>query len=133
MLDTPADIANRMRSSMRTKGITNTALADATGVSVQAVGYWLKTGKVARQHLPGIAARLGTTTEYLLTGHEPGTALAPPTTLTALLQQVHPELQDAPRSLRDAIEALVQRYDQDPAEATRIARAIQALWGNEIT
>lgn len=51
-------------------GVSNTELAARCDVSVQAVGQWLRHGKVARQRLPQIAEALGTTIDELL-GYRP--------------------------------------------------------------
>lgn len=70
-------VADRLRQAMREEGITNTALAEAVGVSVQAVGFWLKTGKVSRNRLPQIAKTVHKTVDWLLTGKKPEERLEP--------------------------------------------------------
>jgi len=55
---------------MDQEGVTNKALAEAVGVSMQAVGDWLRTGRIARDRLPGIAVTLNRRIEWLLSGKE---------------------------------------------------------------
>lgn len=63
--------AERLRAAMKTAGISNTVLAEAAGVSVQAVTGWLKTGKIARERIPVVAATVQRSVDWLLTGREP--------------------------------------------------------------
>jgi len=51
--------------------VTSVALADACDVTAQAVNGWRKTGRLAKRHIPKIAALTGKTLEYFL-GDEPG-------------------------------------------------------------
>lgn len=73
MLDeSPEAIAARLAEAIEnTPGVTNTSLAAACDVSVQAVGGWLKTGKIARDKIVPAARHLGRTTDWLLTGVGP--------------------------------------------------------------
>lgn len=64
----PEEVAERLKKAMSDAGISNTALADAMDVSVQAVGHWRKTGKIARERVSGIAAACRVSVEWLLTG-----------------------------------------------------------------
>lgn len=61
-------MAARIKEKMQQKGISNTALAETAGVSLQAVGQWLKSGKISRERLWKIAQYLDNTVDYLLTG-----------------------------------------------------------------
>jgi phage repressor protein C with HTH and peptisase S24 domain len=53
---------------MRVNGVSNSALAEAAGVSVQAVTNWLRTGEIHRDRLAAIAATVNCSIDYLLTG-----------------------------------------------------------------
>ena len=67
MLDTdPKKIAERLSLAMRQEGITNTELAEAADVSVQAVGQWLETGTIARDKIHLIVKRIKRSSDYLL-------------------------------------------------------------------
>lgn len=68
---------NRLARAMKAAGVSNTDLADAAGVSLQAVGKWLKTGNIARARLPAVTARLGITADELL-GTASGVSEPPP-------------------------------------------------------
>lgn len=43
-------------------------LAEKTGVSINAVSKWTKTGKIARKNVPAIASALGISSDELLNG-----------------------------------------------------------------
>lgn len=70
-------IAKRLRDAMNTAKVSNTQLAEATDTTVQGVGYWLKTGKIARDQLPAIAKTIRCSIDWLLTGVGPNTQIGP--------------------------------------------------------
>lgn len=53
---------------MEEAGVSAAELAELRDVSVQAVYKWIRTGQIAREHLPSVAAKLKTTADFLLTG-----------------------------------------------------------------
>lgn len=63
-------LRRRLREAMDEEGVSNKALADTAGVSLQAVGDWLRTGRIGRDRLPSIAATVNRTIEWLLSGKE---------------------------------------------------------------
>lgn len=64
-------VATRLRVAMKEAGVANTTLAEAAGVSIQAVSGWLRTGKIARERIPVVAATVRCSVDWLLTGNEP--------------------------------------------------------------
>jgi len=54
--------------------IANATLAGEMGVTEQAVGKWLRTGNIARQHLPKLARVLDVDIDWLLTQSGTGPA-----------------------------------------------------------
>lgn len=50
-----------------------------------------------------------------------------PQTIPALLHRLAPEISQSPRSVQDALTGLLTRYQEDPAEGERIAKAINVL------
>lgn len=72
-------LTTTLRVAMKAAGVTSSALSDTLGVTDQAVGKWLRTGNVARQHLPALARSLSVDIDWLLTGVGRGPAgSAPP-------------------------------------------------------
>lgn len=65
------EVAKRLRQAMDEEKVTNTDLADATDVTIQAVTGWLKNGKISATNLPGICRKINRSIEWLLTGLEP--------------------------------------------------------------
>lgn len=63
-------LGTRLTRAMEEAGVSVEDLAAATGVSVQAVYGWRKTGEVHRDHLPTIAERVKRSIDWLLTGRE---------------------------------------------------------------
>lgn len=61
-------LADRLVRAMREANVKSTTLAAATNVTVQAVGQWRKSGKIAVDRLPDIASILGKSIDWLLTG-----------------------------------------------------------------
>lgn len=61
-------IAARLTEAMNAARVTNTALAEACDVTVQAVGDWKRTGKIARDQLPTICATIKRSSDWLVTG-----------------------------------------------------------------
>lgn len=51
---------------MKAKGMTQGELAEAAGVSINAVSKWTKSGKIARKNLPVVAEKLGFSIDELL-------------------------------------------------------------------
>lgn len=71
MLDYSAlAVAARLREAMDAEQITNTELANACDVTVQAVGNWRRTGKISREKIALVARTIRRTTDWLLTGEE---------------------------------------------------------------
>ena len=66
-----SDLADRIRSALEESGTSQADLARACRVTDQAVYDWVKTGRVAKQHLPTISALTGKSLEYLLIGLKP--------------------------------------------------------------
>jgi len=63
-------LSKNLRAARDAAGLSNTDLADACGVTVQAVGGWLKTGKISRESLVLFAKAVGRSVDSLLTGEE---------------------------------------------------------------
>lgn len=68
MLYANKEIVDRIRKLRDEKGVRNADLAEACGVSQQAVGQWFKTGRIHRKHFAKLATLLGVSLEYLMTG-----------------------------------------------------------------
>lgn len=49
----------KIKAAIEAKGITQMALAEAVGVSNNAVTKWVKTGKVAKKNISKVAKELG--------------------------------------------------------------------------
>lgn len=69
--DERREIGERLRVAMEEARVKNTELAELTDVTLQAVGAWIKTGRIDRKHWPTICERLGITLDWLMLGHEP--------------------------------------------------------------
>lgn len=52
-------VGHKIKTALEAKGITQMALAELVGVSNNAVTKWVKTGKVAKENIPKVAAALG--------------------------------------------------------------------------
>ncbi|MGH8562740.1 MAG: hypothetical protein ACREXW_01115 [Gammaproteobacteria bacterium] len=65
-----AAVARRLAKAMKAAGIRNTELAERCDVTVQAVGGWLRTGRIAPRHFPDICMLVECTIEWLTTGKE---------------------------------------------------------------
>lgn len=52
-------VGYKIKAAIEAKGITQMALAEAVGVSNNAVTKWVKTGKVAKENIPKIIKELG--------------------------------------------------------------------------
>lgn len=59
-------IQKNLRTAIDRAGSSNTKLANALGVSVQAVGKWLRTGKISRENLFAAAQHLGVSVDDLV-------------------------------------------------------------------
>lgn len=68
---------HRLRRAMTAAKVSNSQLAEAAGVSVQAVGKWLRKGTIARERLAAITAALGVSADALV-GNETTATLQEP-------------------------------------------------------
>lgn len=121
MLYDPPALGRRLAEAMKAAGVRNTDLAEQCDVTVQAVGGWVRTGRIAYRHFPEICELLGCSIEWLATGKEPrpeaslAAAHLNPRTLRLLLK-----FQSLPRDSRVAIEMVVDfaiksaRWDERP-------------------
>lgn len=64
-------LAEKLRFLVDGKFVQQSALADACGVSPQAVTGWKRTGRIAKKHLAVIADMSGVTVEWLLSPDPP--------------------------------------------------------------
>src|SRR6478752_6018918 len=62
------DLADRLRAALESAGVSQADLARACDVTEQSVHGWVTNGRVAKQHLPTIAALTGKGLEYFLVG-----------------------------------------------------------------
>lgn len=58
----------RLKRAMRSARISAAEIAEARDVSVQGVHKWIRTGQIATEHFPALAALTKTSIEYLMTG-----------------------------------------------------------------
>lgn len=56
---------------MDVAGLKNVDLSERTGVTLQGVGGWLKTGRIDPEHFPVIAKLINRSPTWLATGLEP--------------------------------------------------------------
>lgn len=61
-------IGDRIKSALKSRGLTNADLARACDVTPQAVGSWVKSGKIDKKHLPVIARICSTSLDWLMSG-----------------------------------------------------------------
>lgn len=68
MLDTKKAVGIRLKEALKRRNLSNTDLANAERVSIQAVGEWTRTGKIAGERVASISKFLSVSTDWLLTG-----------------------------------------------------------------
>ena len=69
MIDSSPDaVARRLAEAFRVSGVRKAEVAEAVGVSPQAITGWLHTGKIARERIPAITKVLGCSSQWLLDG-----------------------------------------------------------------
>ncbi|ADE14144.1 CI repressor [Nitrosococcus halophilus Nc 4] len=110
MLD-DKDVAKRLRQAMDETGVSNAKLATNLDMSLQAIGGWLKTGKIARDRLPGIRAALGISIDWLLTGQG-----------SMRLSDTESLLTPQQREVLNLFESLTDRQQKDFLESMREAK-----------
>lgn len=106
------------------------------GVSQKGARKWLEAESIPdTKRIPQMAARLGVSAEWLLTGREPlnpaatlpGPKLSPRQTLTGLLADLAARLDQADPALRGEVSRLVLRYLDHPEARARLVGAIAQL------
>jgi transcriptional regulator with XRE-family HTH domain len=92
-------VAVRIRESRRSLGLTQEQLAQRIGVSRSAIAQWEtdRTGQV-RANLARVAAVLGVSIGYLLTGETHGVELGAETAGERALLNLYRQIQDAGRA-----------------------------------
>jgi transcriptional regulator with XRE-family HTH domain len=92
-------VAVRIRESRRSLGLTQEELAQRIGVSRSAIAQWEtdRTGQV-RANLARVAAVLGVSIGYLLTGETTGVELGAETAGERALLNLYRQIQDAGRA-----------------------------------
>ncbi|SDR18569.1 Peptidase S24-like [Paraburkholderia fungorum] len=76
MPKTPQHIGDRLRQEMDRLGLTPTVVAERFGVKNPSVYDWLKFGRIAKKHIPGLVEMSGKSAEWWITGDE--NAVLPP-------------------------------------------------------
>jgi transcriptional regulator with XRE-family HTH domain len=62
------DLADRLRAALESADVSQAELARACDVTEQSVHGWVTNGRIAKQHLPTIAALTGKSLDYFLVG-----------------------------------------------------------------
>ena len=70
MPKTPQHIGDRLRQEMDRLGLTPTAVAERFKVKNPSVYDWLKFGRIAKKHIPGLVEMSGKSAEWWITGDE---------------------------------------------------------------
>ena len=157
--DEKLEFSRRLHEACDSAGIPSgrgrrVELAKMFRVSGEAARKWLSGESIPdTKRLPEIARRLNVRGEWLLTGQGPmrpegeataelpavrvsgqgnATEIGDEKTISALLRKAAPSLEKASKEVQDAVAALVLRYEENPEEGERIAKAIMALLGEEI-
>lgn len=96
---TPSELRDRLERAIADapNTLTRQVIADETGVSIQAVGGWLKTGRIHKRHFPKLAHLTGKPLAYF---H--GEDLAPPADINSAAA-VSDELRPSSDTLRAAL------------------------------
>lgn len=136
MLNEPQSVRKRLRDAMRHVGMSNKGLSDAVGISIQGVGEWLRTGKIARDRIPAIVAAINAmaketgatpiTISWFMIGDTAtqrdktmeGGAQVPGKEATALAQAI----ESLPEHQRAALRALIDSFSDKESKSTRKAR-----------
>ena len=92
----------RLKEALKASGMSNADLANAIGVTVQAVSKWLNKGGISQQRLPAVARVLGVSLEWLLMGVD-----RPPATKD--LTQLQQWYTAASAEVRQLIDTVLQR------------------------
>jgi transcriptional regulator with XRE-family HTH domain len=95
----------RLKEALKASGLSNAELANAIGVTVQAVSKWLNKGGISQQRLPAVARVLGVSLEWLLMGVD-----RPPASQD--LTQVQQLYTAASAEVRQLIDTVLQRAHQ---------------------
>jgi transcriptional regulator with XRE-family HTH domain len=136
--------ADRFSEGLARPNKTRKGVADAMGVSVQAVGQIVngQTKAATAENNAAAAAYFQCDPTWLATGKgsprwsEPATrapqeAVAEVQTVAGTISRMGELLAKANPSTRDAVTKLLLEYSQDPERGQRIAQAIELLLGNE--
>ncbi len=145
--DEKLEFSRRLHEACDSAGIPSgrgrrVELAKMFRVSGEAARKWLSGESIPdTKRLPEIARRLNVRGEWLLTGQGPmrpeggghvnASEIGDEKTISALLRRAAPSLEKASKEVQDAVAALVLRYEENPKEGERIAKAIMALLGEE--
>ena len=95
----------RLKEALKASGLSNAELANAIGVTVQAVSKWLNKGGISQQRLPAVARVLGVSLEWLLMGVD----LPPASQDLTQVQQLYTA---ASAEVRQLIDTVLQRAYQ---------------------
>ena len=104
MLSTAQQLAAKLELVLADTNVKQSDIADACGVSKQAVQGWKKTGRIDKKHLPKLAQVTGKPLEWWLSIEQETPLVSPDPEPTAedLLNQAFSDwrLQASPRSLQ---------------------------------
>ena len=77
MLSTSQRLAGKLDEAIRESNLKQTDIATACGVTKQAVQGWLKTGRIAKNHLPKLADITGRPLAWWLAGEQTDEVVQP--------------------------------------------------------
>ncbi len=123
------NIADRIQSLRKQKGMSQIELADAIGVSRQAVSKWESEQTIPDlDKIVAMSEIFGTTTDYLLKGIEPveneGGQAAAATAATAAASTAIPAGPEVPQMTKEEAIALVAKLSQEYRSLERLQKQI---------
>lgn len=120
-MNTAQAMAAKLDEAMRTSGVKSVDIADACGVSKQAVQGWKKTGRIDKKHLPKLAKVTQLPLEWWLGAPSSGPHNEIPGHITAALARLTNlggQLSEKDWALLVAIAAHLANKDSDHATQT---------------
>lgn len=128
-----ATLAANFTRALAESGVAPKAIAEARDITEQAVSNWKRTGKIAKEHLPAIAALTGWSVEQLLNPdprekpRPESEPVQPMPTLGATILQLGALLATLSPMGQKTIAALVEEVLKDPSKAREAAETADAI------
>ncbi|MAM87537.1 MAG: hypothetical protein CME36_09560 [unclassified Hahellaceae] len=120
------NFSERIKLAIAVSGKTQAAIAEAIGITPQAVSKQIRKGVMKRENIAKFADATGVSFAWLLSGNG-SRHQKDPETVEDLARSLGEQILNSPQEVQDLVLMLLTKYKNDERTGAEVAKAIKAL------